>query len=90
MEGNKMEFKSIDEYISQFPPDVQEKLKMLRKVIKEAAPDAEEKISYQMPAFAFHDLMDNMQVMLPYTFRQWNISQVTFLPGPKERNCNPH
>ncbi|MDF2632934.1 MAG: hypothetical protein K0Q85_1530, partial [Caproiciproducens sp.] len=54
MEGNKMEFKSIDEYISQFSPDVQEKLKMLRKVIKEAAPDAEEKISYQMPAFAFH------------------------------------
>ena len=27
---------------------------MLRKVIKEAAPDANEKISYQMPTFALH------------------------------------
>lgn len=54
MEENKIRFKSIDEYISQFPPNVQEILKTLRKVIKEAAPDAEEKISYQMPAFALH------------------------------------
>ncbi|MEH7373383.1 iron chaperone [Neobacillus drentensis] len=52
MEGNKLTFNSIDEYIQQFPPDVQEKLNTLRKVIKESAPDAEEKISYQMPTFA--------------------------------------
>ncbi|MEY2195029.1 iron chaperone [Neobacillus sp. BF23-41] len=52
MEGNKLIFNSIDEYIQQFPPDVQEKLNTLRKVIKESAPDAEEKISYQMPTFA--------------------------------------
>lgn len=54
MEGNKITYKSIDEYISNFPPEVQEILKNLRKVIKESAPDAEEKISYQMPAFALH------------------------------------
>ncbi len=54
MEGNKITYKSIDEYISNFPPEVQEILKRLRKVIKEAAPDAEEKISYQMPAFVLH------------------------------------
>ncbi|PGY13058.1 iron chaperone [Bacillus sp. AFS031507] len=52
MEGNKLTFNSIGEYIQQFPPDVQEKLNTLRKVIKESAPDAEEKISYQMPTFA--------------------------------------
>ncbi|MEH7483232.1 DUF1801 domain-containing protein [Neobacillus drentensis] len=52
MEGNKLTFNSIDEYIQQFPPDVQEKLNTLRKVINESAPDAEEKISYQMPTFA--------------------------------------
>jgi len=45
---------SIDEYISKFAPEVQEILKTLRKVIKEAAPEAEEKISYQMPTFALH------------------------------------
>jgi uncharacterized protein YdhG (YjbR/CyaY superfamily) len=42
---------SIDEYIDAFPKDVQEKLKKLRLLIKQNAPDAIEKISYQMPAF---------------------------------------
>ena len=54
MEENKITYKSIDEYILQFPPEVQEILKTLRKVIKESAPDAEEKISYQMPTFVLH------------------------------------
>lgn len=54
MEGNDNTNSQIDEYILQFPPDIQEKLRKLRKVIKEAAPDAEEKISYQMPTFALH------------------------------------
>jgi hypothetical protein len=36
MEGNKTAAELIDEYISQFPPDIREKLKKLRKVIKEA------------------------------------------------------
>jgi uncharacterized protein YdhG (YjbR/CyaY superfamily) len=54
MEGNKISFQSIDEYISTFPPEVQEILQTLRQVIKESAPDAIEKISYQMPTFALH------------------------------------
>ncbi|WP_285767496.1 DUF1801 domain-containing protein [Peribacillus sp. SI8-4] len=51
MEGAKT-FHSIDEYILQFPAEVQEILTKIRKVINEAAPDASEKISYQMPTFA--------------------------------------
>ncbi|MGG0657231.1 iron chaperone [Rummeliibacillus pycnus] len=51
MGENKNVYNTIDEYISQFPSDVQDKLQQLRNVIKEIAPDAEEKISYQMPAF---------------------------------------
>lgn len=54
MEENNITPKSIDEYISQFSPDIQEILKKLRKVIKEVAPDAQEKISYQMPTFVLH------------------------------------
>ncbi|MCD9025034.1 iron chaperone [Cohnella silvisoli] len=54
MEGNKNAFESIDEYISKFPPEVQEILNTLRKYIKELAPDATEKISYQMPTLALH------------------------------------
>jgi uncharacterized protein YdhG (YjbR/CyaY superfamily) len=54
MEENKITFQSVDEYILQFPIEVQEILQNLRKVIKEAAPEAEEKISWQMPTFVLH------------------------------------
>ena len=54
MEDNKVIYNTIDEYILQFPPEVQEILEKLREVVKEAAPEAEEKISYQMPAFYLH------------------------------------
>ncbi|MEQ8153301.1 MAG: DUF1801 domain-containing protein [Clostridiaceae bacterium] len=54
MEESKVTYKSVDEYILQFPPETQEILQKLRKVIKEAAPGAEEKISYQMPAFVLN------------------------------------
>jgi uncharacterized protein YdhG (YjbR/CyaY superfamily) len=45
---------SIDDYIGQFPPEVQELLRTLRGVIAEAAPLATEKFSYQMPTFYLH------------------------------------
>jgi uncharacterized protein YdhG (YjbR/CyaY superfamily) len=54
MEENKVTPKSIDEYILNFPPEIQETLEMIRKVIKEAAPEAQEKISYGMPTFVLH------------------------------------
>ncbi|MGE5391395.1 MAG: iron chaperone [Deltaproteobacteria bacterium] len=57
MEDNQTTIKSIDEYIGQFAPEVQEILRTLRGVIKESAPEAEEKISYQMPAFALHGIL---------------------------------
>lgn len=45
---------TIDEYIAEFPKDVQKKLTELRDTIRKAAPKAEEKISYAMPTFALH------------------------------------
>ncbi|WP_083258583.1 DUF1801 domain-containing protein [Cellulosilyticum sp. I15G10I2] len=50
----KISYQSIDEYIAQFPEQVQIILEELRKAIKESAPDAQEKISYQMPTFSLH------------------------------------
>lgn len=44
-------YKSIDQYIGTFPEDVQKILKQVRQTIKEAAPDAEETINYQIPTF---------------------------------------
>jgi uncharacterized protein YdhG (YjbR/CyaY superfamily) len=56
MEAKKT-YKDIDEYISNFPVGIQMKLKELRTAIKKAAPEAEEKISYQMPAFYFNGVL---------------------------------
>lgn len=50
----KITFTSIDEYILQFPSEIQKILETLRRVIKETVPEAEEKISYQMPTFYLH------------------------------------
>lgn len=46
-----IKYKTIDEYISLFPGKIHEALKKIRKVIKKAAPEAQEAISYQMPVF---------------------------------------
>lgn len=54
MEKNKVTYESVDQYIAAFEPEVQELLQRLRKVIQEAAPEAEEKISYQMPTWFLH------------------------------------
>jgi uncharacterized protein YdhG (YjbR/CyaY superfamily) len=43
--------KTIDEYIADFPPDIQKTLIEIRKFIKKEAPEATEKISYGMPTF---------------------------------------
>ena len=43
---------NIDDYIAGFPEDVQAILQKVRATIRKAAPDAEEKISYQIPTFA--------------------------------------
>lgn len=54
MEKNKTAPATIDAYIEQYPQDVQQILQKIRAVIQEAAPQAEEKISYGMPGFAYH------------------------------------
>lgn len=45
---------TIDEYIGQFEPTVQEKLQTLRQVIRKAAPEAQEKISWGMATFSLY------------------------------------
>jgi uncharacterized protein YdhG (YjbR/CyaY superfamily) len=50
----KTDFRSVDDYIATFPPDVQATLQAVRRAIREALPEAEEGISYQMPTFRLH------------------------------------
>ncbi len=42
---------TIDDYIDNYPPEIQERLKKMRRLTKEIVPDAEEKISWGMPSF---------------------------------------
>ena len=50
-------FSSIDEYINAQNKDRQPVLQQFRKIIKAAAPKAEEVISYRMPAYKFHGML---------------------------------
>jgi len=50
-------FKDINEYISVQTPEVQIILEQMRQTIKKAAPEAEEVISYNMPAFKYHGML---------------------------------
>ncbi|MDF2539161.1 MAG: hypothetical protein K0S76_2182 [Herbinix sp.] len=54
MEENKVTYQTIDEYIASYPQEIQDIMIKLRNVIKEAAPKAQEKISWQMPTFALY------------------------------------
>jgi uncharacterized protein YdhG (YjbR/CyaY superfamily) len=49
--------KDIDDYIAGFPPKIQAMLTNLRQTIHAAAPEASEKISYQMPAFFLQGIL---------------------------------
>lgn len=53
----KTTFKDIDEYIAIQTPEVQSLLEQMRQTIKKAAPEAEEVISYNMPAFKYHGML---------------------------------
>lgn len=48
---------NIDQYIAAQESFMRPKLQQIRKVIRKSAPDAEEVISYSMPAFKFHGIL---------------------------------
>lgn len=47
----KTDFKTIDEYQTTFPVEIQERMQQIRKIVHEMVPGVEEVISYQIPAF---------------------------------------
>ena len=54
MQTKKATPASIDEYIANFPEDIQDILERIRRIVHEIAPGAQEKISSQMPTFTLH------------------------------------
>ena len=57
MATTRAKSKSIDAYIAAFPPEVRAILERIRRTIREAAPDAQETISYQIPAFTLNGVL---------------------------------
>lgn len=51
MKTQKAGFASIDEYIASCPKETHERLQSIRAAIKKIAPEAKERISYQIAAF---------------------------------------
>lgn len=49
--------KNVDEYIALFSPDVQALLQKIRSTVQRAVPEAQETISYRIPAFKFHGIV---------------------------------
>jgi len=50
-------FKTIEEYIKSFPPNIQAILEHMQQTIQNAAPEAKIAISYQMPAFKLNGIL---------------------------------
>lgn len=50
----KIAFKSVDEYLASQPEAMRGVLQRVRRTIRKAVPDAEETISYNMPAYVLH------------------------------------
>jgi uncharacterized protein YdhG (YjbR/CyaY superfamily) len=57
MKAANIKFKTVDEYISTFPPSTKKILQDVRKTIKAAAPQAEDVISYNMPASKLNGIL---------------------------------
>lgn len=57
MKPSRAKPETIDQYIASFPPEVQAILEKIRSTIGNAAPGAQETISYNMPAFTLNGVL---------------------------------
>ncbi len=48
---------NVDQYIATFAPEIQAVLQQVRQVVRNAAPDAQEVISYRMPALRLNGIL---------------------------------
>ena len=50
-------FTTVESYFAAFPENVRDILEFMRQTIKQAAPEAQELISYNMPAFKLNGIL---------------------------------
>jgi uncharacterized protein YdhG (YjbR/CyaY superfamily) len=66
--------RNVDDYIAGFPPEVRAVLHKIRATVRKAAPEAEERISWGMPAYAQDGML---------TFFAGFEKHVSVFPGPE-------
>lgn len=71
---SKVVVENIDQFIAQYPPEIQEILQKVRQTIHEAVPEAKEKIAYGIPTFT---LEGNLVHFSAFT------SHIGFYPDPR-------
>lgn len=64
---------TVDEYIKRYPPKVQTQLRKVRQVIKKAAPQVQELVSYHMPAYKYQGML--------VAFAAWK-NHISLYPAP--------
>jgi uncharacterized protein YdhG (YjbR/CyaY superfamily) len=67
-------FQTIDQYLLSLPQAIRQRCETLREVIQKAAPDATEKISYQMPTFFLNGNLVHFAAQK---------NHIGFYPGPE-------
>ena len=72
-----IKFKTVDEYFSTISPETRKILEELRQTIRQAAPEAEEVVSYNMPAYRYHGMLVYFMV---------HKNHIGFYPGNKAVN----
>ncbi|MDI6032906.1 DUF1801 domain-containing protein [Flavobacterium sp. LB2P84] len=68
---------AVDNYLINLPEEQRVTLENLRKIIKTTAPEAEEFISYKMPAYKFHGMLCSFAAFKNHcSFYPWNATTV--------------
>jgi uncharacterized protein YdhG (YjbR/CyaY superfamily) len=83
MNTTVQKFKNVEEYISEFPKDVQSILKKIRSTIKKAAPKASELISYGMPFYEYGGKGINGRLIYFAAFKK----HISLFLRPKDSEC---
>lgn len=55
MAGTRTAAERVRAYLAEMPPDARRYLKLIRAIVRELAPDAEESFSYRMPGYRLND-----------------------------------
>jgi uncharacterized protein YdhG (YjbR/CyaY superfamily) len=72
-------FKTVSEYFESLPKDVRVKMENIRRIIKKEAPEAEESLSYQMPAFKL-----NKRILVYYAAWKEHVALYSFPSSIRE------